>query len=171
MLSGFLLLLIFRPNNFSKAGCDKLRPSFRLQTDANVIRWKLRHMLTQAFPLDEVRCSTKSVDSLFSRLCPDLRKCHVCTFWRKVQGCERCTGPRKGENKKRSRRTPSIYFGNVGQKVQKGEPMRPHTDTNNECIAYKQPLLRHFSTLENRLPTVSVCFPQRLWPVFGWIMR
>lgn len=44
----------------------------------------------------------------------------------------------------------------VGQELQKGKPMRPHTGTNNECIAYKYPYYLTFPMLENRRLTDSV---------------
>lgn len=94
--------------------------------------------------------------SLFSRLCLDLRKCHVCTFCWKLQWPERSSVPCKVENEKWNRGTPSIYYMMVGQELQKGKPMRPHTGTNNECIAYKYPYYLSFPMLENRRLTDCV---------------
>lgn len=131
-----------------------------------------RHMLTLAFSADEVRYSTTSVDSLFSRLCPNLAKCHVRIFWWKVQCPERCTVQRKVENEKRSWRTPSIYFMTVGQELQKGKPMRPHTDANSECIASKYPYNVTFPRWKTDYWHIgSVCVWQRLWLLasIGWI--
>lgn len=45
----------------------------------------------------------------------------------------------------------------MGQELQKGKPVRPHTDTNNECIAYKYPYYLTFPRLENRLLTLCPC--------------
>lgn len=100
--------------------------------------------------------------------CLDLRKCHVCTFCWKRQWPERSSVPCKVENEKRSRGTSSIYFMMVGQELQKGKPMRPHTGTN---IAYKYPYYLTFPMFENSRLTdcVRVCLTQTVATGEYWL--
>lgn len=107
-------------------------------------------MLTQAFSVDEVQCSTKSVDSLFSRLCPDLRRCHVCTFWWKaLKGVLYLTKWKmKTEVEEHHQYTLWTWAKNY-RKVSQWD----HTKTQTMNVLQTNTLITSFSMLENRLLT------------------
>lgn len=109
-----------------------------------------RHMLTQAFSVDEVQCSIKSVDSLFSRLCPDLRRCHVCTFWWKaLKGVLYLTKWKiKTEVEEHHQYTLWTWAKNYRKVIQ-----WDHTKTQTMNILQTNTLITSFSMLENRLLT------------------